>query len=196
MRMLEKVGELSRDLLKRVEKEKLLNGIEAVRNGNHLKITEGNAAASKPDRTSNTTNGGIKNFSQLQSSTADICLPATDDNRHTGISPRESPLYQKSCDEAVTDSKGNCSLRAPAVGSYVIRCYALGYFPQTSEIVRLTQPRRGSSEIHTDLTFSLFPKLRKVKCALFDPDEVNIDIGESHATPHSLSVTPLVSSMT
>ena len=172
MQLLERVGEMGgrghnmgkSDLLRKVEKEKLLNGIRSLREGTHLKPFDprsGSISSNKENSNSNS------NFELALDNTKN-----KDDNlRFSGVEPEENPIFMHSVDEQTTDNSGECHLLAPAVGSYVIRCFARGYFSTCSEIIKLTQPRKKDGDVVLNLDIDMFPKLRKVRCVLFDPQE-------------------------
>jgi hypothetical protein len=162
MKFLNKVGEWGReDLLKKLDKEKLLNGIHALRDGttfSGVSDTTGGVASETVPRIANS----------LEGLSGGAAGGSSSELRFTGLTPRENPLALSSADTAYTDSEGIATLAAPIVGPYVVRCSALGYFTATTEIVRFTQPRYGASDVGPTITLRLHPRLRRVAIALCD----------------------------
>jgi hypothetical protein len=90
--------------------------------------------------------------------------------RFAGLTPRESPVTLHSADVQITNEDGTTTLSAPIYGGYIVRCFALGYFTGSSEVIRFIQPRspQDHAPVHS-VTLRLSPRLRKVAVALADP---------------------------
>jgi len=156
------------DLLKKVDKEKLMNGINALRDGTTFTASGGGNSSE-----------GMDNHGAF-ATTLDLSdLPnagggdeGMEELRFTGLTPRESPVTLHSADVQITHDDGTATLSAPIYGAYIVRCFALGYFSACSNIIRFTQPRspHDYTSIHS-ITLRMVPRLRKVSVALVDPQD-------------------------
>ena len=179
MSILDKVGRMGKtgqsDLLRKVDKERLLNGIRGVRENTTHK---------------DTTLCGPATPDHLPPSIPPLSLtgmsPPKATLRYAGATPRATPLSLTLAAHATTPPAGTATLHAPLAGSYIVRCTAVGYFSCTSQVFTSTQPRSHSSTAPGfNITVRMNPKLRKVAIALVDFTAEHTSVSRSGAAKYA-----------
>ncbi|GMH66930.1 hypothetical protein TrST_g9930 [Triparma strigata] len=178
MQDLIKISELSKggDCKRKLDRERLLNGIAALRSSEYRQSNPDPATTTTATTTTSNNNNSSPpnntlNFSDLPSALA----PPAEELLYSGFTPRDSAVNLTIADSGETSENGSVSLSAPLVGSYVVRCTAVGYFPAGTQIISLRQPRTSDS-VPIEVSVELHPRLRKVVVALADVEDDDMRI--------------------